>query len=314
MTPSVTVVIPTLNGSRWLPASLRSLRSQNYEGPTEILVIDSSSDDATRAILEREAVPHEVIPREEFQHGRTRNLAASLCRTDLVAFLSQDALPANPFWLGSLVDGLLETGAVGAYARQIAPSDVHPFQALNLNRHMPSDEARERAPRIQPPLDAETWRNLSPITRLSRIRFDNVSSIVRRDFLMGCPFPELDFGEDLTWARTALFRGQSLAFTPAAEVIHAHAVNREEFSHRVRKAHALAARLADFRPISGPAVLLRRWGGTTRRFWRALLADTAHGFFWKTTWALAAPYWAWVQMTAMARGSRESVYDPPQAP
>ncbi|HGY89720.1 MAG TPA: glycosyltransferase family 2 protein, partial [Planctomycetes bacterium] len=223
--PSVTVVIPTLNASRWLPALLSSLRGQDYEGPMEILVIDSSSDDGTRAILEREAVPHEVISRKEFQHGRTRNRAVSLCRTDLVAFLSQDARPADASWLGKLVTALVETGSVGAYARQIAPIDVHPFQALNLERHMPSGTTQDESPRVQPPLDAATWDDLSPIARLRRIRFDNVSSLVIREFLMTCPFPELEFGEDLTWARNTLLRGRSLAFAPAAKVVHTHGVN-----------------------------------------------------------------------------------------
>ncbi len=312
MKPSVTVVIPTLNASRWLPALLSSLRGQDYEGPMEILVIDSSSDDGTRAILEREAVPHEVISRKEFQHGRTRNRAVSLCRTDLVAFLSQDACPADASCLANLVTRLVETGSVGAYARQIAPIDVHPFQALNLERHMPSGTTQDESPRVQPPLDAATWDDLSPIARLRRIRFDNVSSLVIREFLMTCPFPELEFGEDLTWARNTLLRGRSLAFAPAAKVVHTHGVNHEEFSRRVRRVHALAARLADFRPIPGPGLLVRRWAGTTLRFLHGLLGDTAHGLLWKSTWALAAPYWAWVQMAAMARGSREATYEPPK--
>ncbi len=311
MKPSVTVVIPTLNGSRWLPDALRRIRTQDYEGATEILVVDSSSDDATTTILQNESVPHEIIPREEFQHGRTRNRAAALCTTDLVAFLSQDALPADGTWLGHLVRGLVSTGAVAAYAKQVAPEGSHPFQVLNLERHMPPQGANEEKVRVQPSLDLETWQALTPTQRLDRIRFDNVSSIVRREFLLDCPFPELDFGEDLTWARTALFRGQSLAYVPSAKVLHVHGVTHEEFSHRVREVHALTRVLTDFQPIPNRALLLRRWGGTTLRFWNALLGDTAHGFLWKSAWALAAPYWAWIQMTAMARGGRQGTYLPP---
>ncbi|MDQ1596723.1 MAG: hypothetical protein QOI70_147, partial [Microbacteriaceae bacterium] len=46
-----TVIIPTLNGERYLERLLRMLELQDFDGETEVLVIDSGSTDRTLEIV-----------------------------------------------------------------------------------------------------------------------------------------------------------------------------------------------------------------------------------------------------------------------
>ena len=76
----VTVVVPTLNGARYLDENLTAVLGQRLPAPLrlEVLVIDSGSTDRTLEILDRFAdrIRLHRITREEFSHGGTRDAGA----------------------------------------------------------------------------------------------------------------------------------------------------------------------------------------------------------------------------------------------
>ncbi len=99
------VCIPTHNGGRLLRGVVERVRAQHAPWPFEMVIVDSSSIDASVDGLASDDGPKvriETIAKEEFQHGRTRNLCASLARGEFIAFLTQDALP-DGFWLYNMV-------------------------------------------------------------------------------------------------------------------------------------------------------------------------------------------------------------------
>ncbi|RLB36056.1 MAG: glycosyltransferase family 2 protein, partial [Deltaproteobacteria bacterium] len=97
----LSVIIPTLNAEKQIGLLLSKLYDQTLP-PYEIIVVDSSSDDKTRAIAESAGAKVLVIPRNDFRHGRTRNEAAKRAEGDILIFLTQDALPANDEMLSHL--------------------------------------------------------------------------------------------------------------------------------------------------------------------------------------------------------------------
>src|SRR5215470_3609761 len=101
----VTVAIPVLNGARYLEEVLSAVRGQKIDRELEILVIDSGSTDGSLSIAERHGARIHEIPKSEFSHGGTRNLAMKLADGDHVAFITQDATPAHERWLGALLEG-----------------------------------------------------------------------------------------------------------------------------------------------------------------------------------------------------------------
>ena len=305
----MSIFIPTLNAGERLDEVLAALKEQEAEFSFEILATDSGSGDGTLERLESAGVEVDVIEQRDFDHGATRNTVLKRARGELIAFLSQDATPADRHWLRSLAAPFADEAVTATYARQQPREDIHPFMAPSQQRHL----ERQHSDRRQEPLSAKEWQEASPLERLDRIRFDNVSSMIRRSALERRPFEQGMFGEDLRWARAALLDGETIVFAAEAVVHHSHALSRHEMFDRVETQHALMRELADFRPIPSAALLLRRSLGTTLRFWKALARDASLSLPARFCWGLRAPCWAWRQMRAMRRGAESAAYSPPSS-
>jgi hypothetical protein len=63
---------------------------------------------------------------------------------------------------------------------------------------------------------------VSPEERLELIRFDDVTSCIRRQVWEEFPLPERNYGEDMAWAKAVLLSGHMIAYTPEARVWHTH--------------------------------------------------------------------------------------------
>ena len=126
----VSVLLVTKNGERYLDEVLRAVRAQQGTFRVmEILAVDSGSRDRTLAILESHAVRVIRIPPQEFDHGKTRNLAAAQARGDYLVFLTQDATPANAHWLDALLTPLrADPSIAGAYSRHLPRPHCHPME------------------------------------------------------------------------------------------------------------------------------------------------------------------------------------------
>lgn len=308
MSPAVTVFIPTLNAGAELGELLAILRAQRGV-ELEILVTDSSSDDGvTRAILADSGLSFETIDRADFDHGETRNAAARRASGDLVAFLSQDALPLHEDYLAELARPFADPRVAGAFAAQLPRDDAHPFQLLNLGRHMAEAGRYE----LREPIDRATWDAMPPAERVERIRFDDVASMIRRTDLLARPFPRRAFAEDLAWARETLLAGRALAFCPAARVRHSHELSAEEFDSRTEQVHVALRELCDFVPMPSFGVFLRRVLATTFRFRIAALRAPGRTLGQRLMDLLTAPRWACMQMAAMRRGSLGARYTAPE--
>mgnify|MGYP003105624818 FL=1 len=89
------VIIPTLNGEKQIVSLLETLQTQSLP-PSQILVVDSQSDDATVERAQSVAgVRVEMIRRQDFDHGGTRDWAIRRCDSDVVVFMTQDAMPTD---------------------------------------------------------------------------------------------------------------------------------------------------------------------------------------------------------------------------
>jgi len=112
MAGTVSVVVPVKDGARYLGEVLEAVGSQRIEADVEVLVVDSGSrDDSVRIARDRGARVIEIAP-SSFGHGRTRNMAAAEAHGDRIAFLTQDATPADDGWLARLVEPLDATERV----------------------------------------------------------------------------------------------------------------------------------------------------------------------------------------------------------
>lgn len=215
--PSVSVLVPTLNGADDLRRLLAALDGQDYAGAVERIAIDSSSEDETLAVLEAGGFAVEVIARAEFGHGRTRNALARRASGDFLVFLSQDAVPEGDGFLRAMVEAASRPGVAGVTARVLPHEDDDPLTARTvLEAPEGSDESDERGG------DGAPFAGLDGPGRAHRMRFNDVASCMARSTMLEHPFPEVPFGEDAAWAATVLRAGHRVRHEPAAVVRHAH--------------------------------------------------------------------------------------------
>src|SRR6185369_10515294 len=100
---SVSVVIPTLNGGPLFEQVLQQLTRQVCPVPIEILVVDSGSTDGTIEAAKKAGARVENVPRQDFDHGLTRNKGIEMTSGDVVVLLTQDALPADEHLIANLL-------------------------------------------------------------------------------------------------------------------------------------------------------------------------------------------------------------------
>src|ERR1700761_5608423 len=103
MATVTTVAIPVRNGGPLLRRTLEAVLAQQVVGELEVLICDSGSTDGSDQIARRLGVEVFAITPEDFGHGRTRNLLMKHASGAVVAFLTQDAVPASPDWLATLL-------------------------------------------------------------------------------------------------------------------------------------------------------------------------------------------------------------------
>ena len=117
MKMDISIVIPTYNAEKYLPALLKALKGQTIS--FELLIIDSSSTDDTIAISRQYTDRIIVIPKSEFDHGGTRTKAAQAASGEVVVFLTQDALPYDTETVETLVKVFDDPSVAAVYGRQI---------------------------------------------------------------------------------------------------------------------------------------------------------------------------------------------------
>lgn len=106
-TPSfVSVLIPVYNGETVLPAQLRALTQQDFDGNWEVVVADNGSTDGTRAAAAAfaEALPDlRIVDASDIKGpSHARNIAADVAKGDLLLFCDADDVVA-PGWMSALV-------------------------------------------------------------------------------------------------------------------------------------------------------------------------------------------------------------------
>ena len=216
------VVIPTYNGLHEVKPVIEALRRQRLGSEMQIFCVDSSSSDGTADWLrDQRDVALTVIPKADFQHGRTRNLGASLGRAPHIAMLTQDAVPVNSAWAGDIVRMFDHyPRAAGLMGRHL-PYPQHPkfvrdeiiavFQ--NLLRH-PLLLTKDTRPDLWEKQD-QGWRQLLHF-------YSDNNSAMRRAVWNEIPYPEIDYGEDQVWAWQIINAGHGKLYAPSVMVYHSH--------------------------------------------------------------------------------------------
>ncbi len=294
----VSVVIPTLNAGALFKEVLESVRSQEFDGELELVIVDSMSDDRTAELAKKYADVFFQVKREEFNHGETRNIAISRSSGELIALLVQDATPANKSWLKNLIKNFSDEKVAGAYSRQIPRPNCNPLIKLRLSGWGAGKSER----RVQELANPEELKNLSPQQIISTFSFDNVSSMIRRSVWEKIKFPKRRFAEDIAWAKQVLLEGYKIVFEPESVVIHSHNKSLWYEFKRVYLDHYNWWEIGGFRIFNRPSEVLGASIDGTRKAISALkkMNLSPVEFF---RWAIYAPAFVFSQNLAQYMGA-----------
>jgi glycosyltransferase involved in cell wall biosynthesis len=227
---SISILLPTHQGIRFLPRLLDALASQTLDRPFDVHAIDTASTDGTFELLAKTAetfpVPLRVerIHPVEFDHGDTRNVLAARSTGDLLVYLTQDAIPTSPTWLQTLARNFDDPRVGAATCRNLARPDADLLTRVFCEND-PGYQPGRRETRIE---DRAAYAKASPLERRLLYNFNDVASAIRRELWELHPFPRTSFGEDVLMARAILEAGYTVVYDDQATVEHSHDFTPEE--------------------------------------------------------------------------------------
>lgn len=229
----VSVAIPVRDGGDLLEEVLGALASQqlNAGDELEVVVCDSGSRDRSVAIARAAGAAVVQIAPQRFSHGATRNLLMERSTGEVVAFLTQDSVPADQRWLVHLLEGCRTAPDVGlAYGPYLPRPDASPMVRRELQGWFASLEEGTalRVDRLDP-----QERSL-PAAALFGPRgyFTDANGCVVRAAWREVPFRPVAYAEDHLLAHDMLRAGYAKVFVPAAAVVHSHDYRLVEWLRR----------------------------------------------------------------------------------
>jgi glycosyltransferase involved in cell wall biosynthesis len=266
--PLVTVAIPVRDGAEVLERTLAAVRAQALEAEVELVVCDSGSRDASVALARAYEAEVIEIPAPSFSHGATRNRLMERSHGSHVAFLTQDAVPADERWLGRLIGGFGLAEAVGLVFGPYVP---WPGASVMVTRELTAwfssfaPDGRPRVDRLAPEERGVPARALLG----PRGFFTDANGCVSRSAWEVAPFRDVPYAEDHVLAHDMLRAGFAKVYLPDAAVIHSHEYSAWNWLRRsFDEARALKDVYGWAEPLDARATTLKVWGrvGADRRW------------------------------------------------
>ena len=225
------IIVPTYNGGKLLKVVLKALQNQKTPWKYEIIVLDSESTDKTVEYLKSvQGITYKTIKKENFNHGGTRNYGIEISKGEYVAFITQDAIPADSYWLYNLVTMLEHfPKAAGVFGKHVAHDDASFFTKIELKEHFDGffklPMSMSNKTKIPEGISEESWRHLLHF-------YSDNNSCLRKSVWKNIPYREVKYGEDQLWADDIIKDGYEKVYSPTAVVKHSHDYSPEQTYER----------------------------------------------------------------------------------
>ncbi|MEW6566803.1 MAG: glycosyltransferase family A protein [Chloroflexota bacterium] len=207
------IVIRAYNEEKHIGRLLSGILKQRNVEP-EIILVDSGSTDATRAIASRYPVRVLEIPPEEFSFGRSLNLGCDAAKHEAIVIASAHVYPVYPDWLECLLAALARPRVALAYGKQRGNVSTRFSEHQIFAKWFPEDSNPDQA----------------------RPFCNNANAVIRKSLWQKRPYDETLPGlEDLDWAAWAMGQGYRVAYVAEAEVIHVHEETLHQVYNRYRR-------------------------------------------------------------------------------
>lgn len=234
--PKVSFIIPTLNASKFLPACLKAIKSQNYpKDKIEIIVADGGSTDSTRQIARKYNA--RIIDNPEVLHEPGKARASSVATGKIFFFTDSDNELSNTNWVKDMTKPYIENPNLnieGFLAQTIPPKNWNSFD--RYMGYLGTDPFTWFIYRSA--ANPQTWgKSYKPIKSTNKYKiykfevknhpllglsqgFGTISSFKRE---------KLGHSDDIISGIKLIAEGGLIAYVPTAGIYHYHVSDMSEF-------------------------------------------------------------------------------------
>lgn len=176
----------------------------------------SSVFDDTDDILE---IHH--ISKREFDHGRTRRSGVKYSKADIFVMMTQDAVPADEFFIERIIAPLSDEKVATSYARQLPKANASITEEITRKFNYP-DKSSVKSIKDIDKLGIKTYFSSNVACAYNRAIYDKLGGFIKKTI----------FNEDMIYAAGAVKAGYSVAYAADALVYHSHNLGGREQFHR----------------------------------------------------------------------------------
>lgn len=220
------LIIPVYRPDGRFVSLMRRVKAQTLK-PERIVIVETKSGEGEDYLREALAVfgddpdketagggtqiTYLSIEKKDFDHGGTRDMAAGLCGTKYLVFMTMDALPADRRLFENLLAPFADDNVACVCARQLAAKDANAEEKFTRKFNYP-DQSKKK-----------TKDDLGALG-IKAFFCSNVCAAYRRDIYLelGGFEKRTIFNEDMIFAGKAVRAGYAVYYQALARVIHSH--------------------------------------------------------------------------------------------
>lgn len=208
---TIDLVIPTYKPGKKLEESLRRLSLQTVTFDT-IYLINTEEEFFPKHL--NDAYPNVVvkhIKKEEFDHGGTRNYGASLSDADIIAFMTDDAVPRDKYLTKHLLEAFEDPDVGAAYGRQLADPKDNYLEYYTRTFNYPAESSKKTKADL-PRLGIKTFFCSNVCSAYRKKDYNEMGGFIKKTI----------FNEDMIMASKLIEAGRTIAYEADAAVWHWH--------------------------------------------------------------------------------------------
>lgn len=151
------------------------------------------------------------IQKADFDHGGTRNYGASLSQSELVLFMTQDAVPSDKDLIKYIIEPFENQNVAAAYGRQLASAKAGIIENYTRIFNYPEESFIKTKEDI-PTLGIKTYFCSNVCAAYRKNVYDELGGFVTKTI----------FNEDMIMAAHIINAGYAIYYAANAKVVHSH--------------------------------------------------------------------------------------------
>lgn len=227
----VDVIIPTYKPDENFKKVIDILKNQTYSVRMIRILNTEEKYFPIKQYESYENLSIHHIPKNQFDHGGTRNLGASMSDGDIMVFMTQDAMPKGERFIENLIKPFDDPDVAASYGRQLPAHDASEIEFFTRKFNYPKESFIKSKADMEK-LGIKTYFCSNVCAAYRKSDYDVLGGFVKRAI----------FNEDMIFAAKLIHADKKIAYVAEAVVYHSHNYNNIE---QLRRNFDLAVSQAD---------------------------------------------------------------------